>query len=301
MQHLTLDASGALYAADARGLPALHIAPSALKPVSRPSVILINGFNFNPSLDNDDNPHRGLFTKRWLPHLMHLPHIARGNADLLGFGWFSAELKISSWVRAWLNGRYNPYRWGWDLAKKAAGVLSLVIGWDPGLDDPRHLQPQLPPVDIIAHSLGVRVALAALRQVQPHRIRRVLLLNGAEYSQTARVVAAYSQAEVLNVVVQDDDVLALLGRAFAPEHFIAKVVGRDGIIGPPRHWADVTLDDPQVQARAASAGWPDLEGNCPNQRSDHWYSYEHAPNWALFKSFLSGERSAATIAGIING
>lgn len=301
MLRLTLDAKGELFSADVDGRPGRRVDTRELTIAPRPMVVLINGFNFNPGDDNDDNPHRGLFGKQWRPHLSRLPDIAAGRTDLLAFGWFSAEMSLRSWLRAWMNGRYNPYRWGWDLAEKAAGVLASVIGWDPGLDDPIDPRPTLPPVDLIAHSLGARLALGVLRQVQPGRVRRVLLLNGAEYSQTGKVVAAYSRAQVLNIVVRADDVLAMLGRVFAPERFVAKVVGRDGIIGPPRHWADVVLDDPLVKQRAAAAGWPDVEGNAPQSRWDHWFSYTHAPNWALFSSFLAGERSAAEITDIVNG
>jgi hypothetical protein len=300
MLALTVDDNGELFRADDRGLPARTVKGPPQLSGEKPVIILVNGFNFDPTEDGKDNPHQTLFAQKWRPMLEMIPEVARGDWDVVSFGWYSAELELPSWIRAWVYGRRNPYRWGWDLALRAAGTLAHVIGWDEGLERTTRPRPTLAEVTLIAHSLGSRVVLAALRQLQPLRVRRVLLLNGAEYSQTARVTAAYTHAQVLNIVVQSDEVLKTFGRTFAPERFIDNVVGRDGIIGPPPHWADVQLDSPAVQAKAAAAGWPDLQGNRSGARLNHWHSYEHAPNWALYNSFLGGTVDAADLNRILN-
>ena len=252
-----------------------------------PTVIMVNGFDFDPTEEGEDNPHQALFKDEWRPEI---GKFADPDWDVFGFGWYSAELEHSSWAGTLLHGRWNPYRWGWDLAERAGGILAKTIGWDEGLDRPTPKQ-TLPDVYIIAHSLGSRVALEALGQLQPNRVKRMLLLNGAEYSQTAKRVSAYSEAEVLNITVDTDDVLQKMGTVFAPEAFISSVVGRSGIMNPPDRWFDIQLDDRKLQKKALAAGYEDIRGNNPKKYMDHCYSYLHKPNWRLFGDFVSGEQA----------
>ena len=127
-------------------------------------------------------------------------------------------------------------------------------------------------------------------QLQANRVKRVLLLNGAEYSQTVKRVSADSEAEVLNVTVNTDDVLQKMGTVFAPEAFISSVSGRSGIMNPPDRWLDIQLYDNKLQKKAAAAEYDDLQGNNPKKYMDHWYSYLHKPNCRLFGDFVSGKQ-----------
>ncbi|MGF1560773.1 MAG: hypothetical protein ACFB3T_01190 [Geminicoccaceae bacterium] len=289
MLGLSLDAAGRIHAIDDDGMPAGKL--DRLPSLTKPTLIMVHGFNFDPFERGGDNPHRNLFAELWRPQLAEIAPIRRGEWDVFAFGWYSGEVReAEGWAGAWMNGRFNPYRWAWDLAENAGGVLADLIGWGPE-DDPARTYPE---IMVMAHSLGSRVALEALHQLPPHRVSRVLLLNGAEYAQTAKVVAAYTRADVMNIHVRTDDVLDKLGETFAPERFMAAVVGRDGIRQPPPHWVDVQLDSPDTQTYGRRFGL-ELEGDDPREYSDHWYSYKHVPNWRLYRAFLAGHWRCADI------
>ena len=220
---------------------------------------------------------------------------ARNDEDLecFGFGWYSAELELSSTVGGLIRGHWNPYRWSWELAGKAGGILANIVD--------RHTRGAKDrEVYFVAHSMGVRVALSALHQLCKSQVKRSLLLNGSEYSQTAKVIAYHTRCKVLNVIVEEDDILSKLGSVFAPEAFIKDVVGQSGLIGPPKNWLDFRLDDKCVQEKARGCGYACLRGDNPDSWADHWYSYKHEPNWRLFRHFLFGKKKISKLRSIAN-
>ena len=253
---------------------------------------MINGFDFDPMEEGDDNPHRTLF-RIWSERI----HERTGDQwKCFDFGWYSAELEPGSWTGSLIRGHWNPYRWGWELAGTAGGVLAKTIEEATESSERE--------ICMIAHSMGARVALKALCQLPRSSVKRVLLLNGSEYSQTAKAIADYTDADVLNIVVRADDVLDKLGSVFAPEAFIRNVVGQSGLIDPPGNWLDFFLDKKSFQESAAAHGLKELRGDNPVRMADHWYSYTHEPDWNLFGKFIDGEidlRRAREIAGLRNG
>lgn len=275
MSGLTVDHEGRIFAIDEEGMPRARSGFSVRLPMEPRIVVMVNGFDYDPTEHSNDNPHQTLF-REWASKIREL---STDEWECFGFGWYSAELEPSSWLGGLTRSHWNPYRWGWDLAGRAAGVLAQTIQ--------NRLNASNDDICIIAHSLGVRVALSALAQLPSDAVRRVLLLNGSEYSQSAKVIATYTDSQVLNIIVKADDVLNKLGSVFAPEAFIKAVVGRSGIENPPVNWVDVCLDDPDVQEWAAACGYPDISGDNPGNIADHWYSYTHEPNWPLFADFIT--------------
>ena len=75
-------------------------------------------------------------------------------------------------------------------------------------------------VDVLAHSLGARIALRALPQLERGNLGRVILLGAAEFeSEALQMLAANTanrQAEFINVTARENDPFDLLFECFAP-------------------------------------------------------------------------------------
>ena len=289
MNGMTIDHEGRVFRIDDQGMPKSRSGFTISLPSARHIIIMVNGFDYDPTETSEDNPHLTLF-KEWNGHISA---IQEEHWDCFGFGWYSAELEPGSWVGGLLRLHWNPYRWGWELAGKAGGILAKMIAARLAADDGAE-------ICIVAHSMGARVALSALTQLPRSAVKRVLLLNGSEYSQTAKVVSLYTNSDVLNVVVKADDVLSKLGSIFAPEEFIENVVGQSGLCDPPHTWLDICLDNTGVKEKTRAGGYLDLCGDNPDSIGDHWYSYTHEPNWFLFRDFLSGTLAIDGLRNMIN-
>lgn len=242
-------------------------------------VILVHGFSYDPWVASDDNPHylyqSGLGKvstfNLWRRDL--IPKRA-----VIGFGWYSVPINFRNLLRAWVNGRAGCYRYSWDLAWKAGGVLAVML---------RNLDGQ---VDILCHSLGSRVILAALAQERGLPVRNVVFMNGAEFAKPARIEAMSNKhIRFVNLVVAADEILAKLDIKFAPVSGQGLPIGLNGLGGAtPENWIDIALDDPKVQAWGANHGW-NLQGDNPKQYADHWFTYKHKGNQGLIRAALGSE------------
>ena len=275
---------GELYSTTDIGLPLKQPLkrPWSLPTLSlgRNPVIMVHGFRYDPRASSVDNPHwrgetalgeAGSFV-RWRRDLIP-------NRPGLGFGWYSVPAGFGAVLRAWSHGRYNTYRWAYDLADDAGKALARVILAADG------------PCDLLCHSLGSRVVIKALQTESALPVRNVLFMNGAELSSVAYpTVLANPNVRFVNLVVDEDDVLSKLGSVFAPKGGLyASVIGRAGLDGKILgNWIDVVLDDPNVQIWGAKHGWA-LRGDNPNSIGDHWFTYKHKGNHGLIRAALDGE------------
>ena len=228
------------------------------------TVLLVHGFNHNPKSQGRDNAENYTYP-RWLEML--------GIEEANYYSWFSVPLTLVNIVRAVLHGRWNRYRWAWDLAHEEGLKLANILRAFPE------------PADIVCHSLGSRVVLRALELGAP--AGRVLILNGAEYANTAAMVAQWRRrVEFFAVIVKEDDVLNKLGRA-APG-WGARFVGNTplGLRAPP-NWTDLPLDDPNFQGVMKTLyGW-EVAGDNPESIGDHHYSFENENNWPLYRAIFA--------------
>jgi hypothetical protein len=242
-------------------------------------LILVHGFGYDPWAASDDNPHYlhqsgfgkistfGLWRRDLIPE-----------RAAIGFGWYSVPF---GWRGLWgsiRHRRWNRYRWAWDLAWGAGGVMATML---------RRMDGQ---VDVLCHSLGSRVVLAALAQESGLPVRNILFMNGAEFAKPARIEAmTNSHIRFVNLVVKEDDVLSKLDTHFAPVSGQGPPIGLDGLGGAtPENWIDIALDDPEVQVWGASHGWH-LQGDNPKQYADHWFTYKHKGNRGLIRAALDSE------------
>ena len=225
-------------------------------------IILIHGYMYDPYATNTHNPHATLY-KAWREQL--------GGFHVINHGWFSVPPTMSNLFKAWSKGHYNRYRWAWHLAKDEVDNLVNAIS-------------DIGECNIIAHSLGTRVALQAIKKKA--NINTALFLNGAEYSSTARNIALRSSTQFHNMWVHEDDVLAKAGR-FAPPFFKDdKFIGQAGLQIKLNNWKDYQLDNKELQAWGKDNGY-NLLGDNPNSIGDHRYSYTWLPNWELYRDILT--------------
>lgn len=225
-------------------------------------VVAVHGFGFDPASDGGDHP---FFFFRDMS-------VALGQ-EVDEWAWYSAPTGFRHVLRAWKAGYIHRYRHAWALALKEAQRLAL---W---------LDAQARPVDIVCHSLGSRVVLQALGLVEPGRVGRVLILNGAELIEN--LPARLHAQSVLNVAVETDNVLSDLGARFVPGR--GRCVGQEGLGSGYGNARTVFLDEARVQQACRTRyGW-DLHGDNPDSLLDHWYSYRFKGNWPLFRAYLAGD------------
>lgn len=234
-------------------------------------IVVVHGFGYDPNSSGKDNPgetfvplFQGMFPDR----------------EVKGFYYYSVPPGVGGVVRSWLHGRWNRYRYAWDLAGEAGISLRkdlFYFGRQGGCD-------------VIAHSLGSRVVASAFDSPEPLPVRRVLLLNGAEHISTYKRVLerpGTRNTEFMNVCVKTDDVLRIMGGLFSPGRIYERCVGQVGLGRyAPNRWIDMPLDDPEVATWGLWQGWL-LRGDNPHHLGDHWYSFKFLGNRPLYKAWLN--------------
>ncbi len=251
--------------------------PSRLGDEARHPTVMVHGFRYNPRAKSTDNPH-------WCGPLGEGGSFVRWRRDLapgaIGFGWYSVPFGFWSVLKSWRHGRYNSYRWAYDLAAEASLALAQVI-----LAFER-------PCNILCHSLGSSVILRAMESDNALPVSNVVFMNGAEASSRAyRVAKACPHTRFVNLIVREDDVLRLLGSVAIPDgRLYSAVIGRNGLCGESlSNWIDVILDNPKVQDWGLlDHGWQ-LCGDNPDSIGDHWYTYKHKGNHGLIQAALDGK------------
>ena len=275
---------GKLYELHKRGLPkdpgfALEDfpwRPSRLGDEDRHPTVMVHGFRYNPRAKSTDNPH-------WSGPLGEAGSFVRWRRDLvpgaIGFGWYSVPFGFCGVLKSWRHGRYNSYRWAYDLAAEASLALARMI-----LACER-------PCNILCHSLGSSVVLRAMESDNALPVSNVVFMNGAELSSRAYSVAkACPHTRFVNLIVREDDVLRLLGSVAIPDgKLYSAVIGRNGLDGKSlSNWVSVVLDHAEVQDWGLDHGWQ-LCGDNPDSIGDHWYTYKHKGNHGLIRAALGGK------------
>lgn len=189
----------------------------------------------------------------------------------IGFGWPA---------RGWL-GDVNTRA---ALAGAALAELAHAIA---EIDPRRKL-------DVIGHSLGARVALAALHSAQPGQLRRLILLAAAEVRGPAlRALRspAGQAAQIINVTTRENDLFD-----FIYEWGVAG--GRDTAIGQGLgcalpNWINLQLDAPRVLAALSNLGFA-LPS--PPARICHWSPYIRPGIFSLYRALLDGSLDLNSLA-----
>lgn len=247
---------------------ALHHALATLAP-GAPVIVMVHGYKFSPG-DQRFCPHGDILSltpKRRARAVSWPRHLGVGRSGAgpeplcIAFGWNS---RGTIW-RAWRAAR----RAGADLA----ALLTAIQAHGRG------------PTGVIAHSLGARVALYAMRRAPARSIGRTVLIAGAAFrgnAQRAMASAAGQTAEVLNVTSSEN--------AFYDTVFEVAVghgrrsVGR-GLQGALPRWLDLPIDTQATRDGLSALGH---RIGLPERRMCHWSGYLRPGMFGLYRRWLTG-------------
>jgi len=249
-----------------RGAVARALAADACGPV----IVMVHGFKFAPG-HRRACPHRHILSldppaECWKalswPRGLGYGTRTVGEGLGIGFGW---NARGSIW---------QAYR----RADEAGGALAALVS------DIRQIAPGRP-VHALAHSLGARVVLGALRRLDAGSLDRVILLSGAEYGShaaTALASPAGRTADVISITSRENDLFD-----FLMERLVAAPERGDRMIGhalPRRpNTMTVQMDHPATLAALAAAGHRIAP---PSARICHWSSYLRPGVFDFYRALL---------------
>lgn len=265
-------------------------------------VLMCHGYAFNPDdsedAEFDEDPY-------------HRVYASPGQAAHEGESWLAFVPEDRAIAFAWTSaptfGEYagacwtNPYEYAvLDVSPWAARALAAVV------EAVREAGEGRVAVDVVAHSLGTRVVLQALRLLarggRRDAVARMILMGGAEYSLDARQAVRGTQTQVLNFVIRRDSILKwgaseLGGRLRLPNTVASRVIGRDGM-APEGGWMDLQLDHRDAELGAAFDEWFKkkgyaLSGEAAGGRGLHWAYYMNAGNRRLYRDVLGNPEMTA--------
>ncbi|WP_417587923.1 hypothetical protein [Pararhodobacter oceanensis] len=251
--------------------PDLAIA-AALKhlPASAPVVIMLHGKGYCPVAGKD--PHDLIFA----------PRAGHGRS------------RFVSWPRRLgfaLPGPRQPLglciALGWDASGRLWRATAAADATAPMLARLVQIIRRADParrVDLIGHSLGVRIILGALPLLAAGSVGRVLMLAGADFTHRAlhaRASLAGGEAEFFNITTRENDLYDFLfERAFSPRGAGASL-GR-GLPAAP-NWLDIQLDNPATDLALRRLGLPLAP---PKSRICHWSVYLRPGVFRLYRALL---------------
>ena len=209
-------------------------------PEHAPIIVMVHGYRFSPTTPAHDPfghimaPIRARPGRHALPWPRHLGFGRNDPAEGLGvaFGW---EARGSFWrahVAAWRSG----------------AALAEVV---------EELRDALPgrPVHVVAHSLGARVTLGAMRLLPEGAVRRVVLMCPAEHRGPARAAMASPagrRAEVVCVRPAENRAFDAMLQLLVPRPEPTLGMGLPGL----SNWLDLDPNDPAVMEAARRLGHP---------------------------------------------
>lgn len=251
---------------------ALTAALDAL-PMHGSITIMIHGYRFAPGISGHD-PHGHILSHTpdpgcwkaisWPRHL----HLNRAGAGLgIGFGWPARGSLRRVAARAFVIGAV------------LADLITRIRSHRPDVA-----------VNVMAHSLGARVALAALHRLRAGDVSHLLLLSGAEYRSQARAAMrspAGRSARVLNVASDANALFDLIFRLAVPAPQVrdwALSGGMTDLAG----WSDLFIDRSSSRAALRRLG---IRLPAPSAPICHWSSYLRPGLFALYRAVLDPKRA----------
>jgi pimeloyl-ACP methyl ester carboxylesterase len=151
------------------------------------------------------------------------------------------------------------------------------------------------PIQVIAHSMGARVALSALTLVAPGQIGRMILLAAAETrgrTLAALATPAGRTVEVVNVTTREND---LFDACFEwGIHLGLRTSIGQGLGRAQAGWHDLWIDQPRTLQGLAAIGHPLAD---PARRICHWSPYLRPGTIALYRALLDGRLAARDLPG----
>jgi pimeloyl-ACP methyl ester carboxylesterase len=233
-------------------------------PKGAPILVMMHGYRYSPSIPAHD-PHRHILSPIQVSHAPSWPHA-------LGFGTSPDEgLAIAfGWeARGTLRAAYGR-------AENAGNVLADTVS--------ELAQQSGRQVGLIGHSLGGRVALQSMKNANAGSLGRVILLNAAEFRDTAAAALhtpAGQRAEVINVTARENDLFD-----FALERLLSRGRRRAlglGLESRSPNWVDLQIDDATTLDALADLGFPTERGA---RRLSHWTPYLRGGLFDFYRAAL---------------
>jgi hypothetical protein len=236
-------------------------------PAGAPVVALVHGYSFSPGLGRDC-PHR--------PILALDPDVA--------------DAKAISWPRhLGLDGRRGlAIAFGWHArgnlwqahanAARAGAALAELAGI---------LRARGRCLDVVAHSLGARVALAALHEAGAGDLRHLILLAGAEARGLALAALdspAGRAASIVNVATRENDLFDACFEWLV--HGGMRTSIGQGLGQTRPNWRDLWIDSPLTLGALSRMGH-EVSPAC--KRVSHWSPYLRPGVLAVYRAVLSGD------------
>jgi pimeloyl-ACP methyl ester carboxylesterase len=248
----------------------------AALPPRAPVAVLIHGFRYAPG-DAIHCPHGHILSltpRRDMPRAISWPRHLRlaGPQDglALAFGW---QARGTIWqVQARTAG--------------AAEALATLVATIRRLDPDRR-------VDLVAHSLGARVAMAALALTEACSVGRILLLAPADFrahAETAMDSGAGRAAEVFSITSRANALFDLCMETLLSARLHASLA--QGLSHPRQNWLDLRIDDSATETALARLGFPLRPASA---RICHWQPYLRPGVFALYRALLARRIGPAQI------
>lgn len=233
-------------------------------------IIMVPGYNHDPARPAHDPGRPGGNFPTWEAMLE--------GRRCVRFPWYSA-IQWEDTAHARDAGCATTYEWSYRKLAPAASdrLIDVVDGMD-GTSD------------VLAHSLGSRVVLQAIKE-RPEKFRKVLLMGGAELHRVALpIIESTPDVQYLSLAIWDDDILQKLGTTFAPGRGPKYCIGNKCPAGVRRlpNFDEVRLDDGYDQEFFRRRYGMDLNGDGPGW-GDHAEYYEHEGNHPLCRGFFDGK------------
>ena len=255
-------------ATDGAPLDGRFLAQLAALPQNAPIIIMLHGYRYTPR-DEGRSPHSHILAssdQARLTRRLSWPRrmgFGQGRTDeglCICFGW---EATGSLW-RAY------------DEAARAglalADLIALIRATRQG------------PVHVMAHSLGARVALAALPHLPERAVDRMIVLAAAEFcgpADAALASPAGRTAEVLNITSRENDLFDFLfERLLAPFAGRAETMAK-GLARP--NCLTVQLDAADHRRGLHRLGFPTAPAL---RRICHWSGYMRPGVFPFYRAFL---------------
>jgi pimeloyl-ACP methyl ester carboxylesterase len=250
----------------------------------KPIVVLIHGYKFHPALPDADphrslyafNPQRNCWKIRSWPEGLGFSDDAGETGLCIGFGWPASVPHVPSLLATGRNGFARVYDRAGRYGARLAELVRLLQRLAPGR-----------PIDLLAHSQGARVALAALPALE-EAPDRVILLGAAEFGPRAlgfldAARGAPRPPSIYNVTTRANDLYDLAFESFAPRRGWGERALGAGLGARRPNWLDLQLDRSDVTA------WVNAQGVALTERHAllcHWSFYTRDGALGLYQAIL---------------
>ena len=285
MAYLGVTASGStLVPAGALCGPLAEALAAALERLApgTPVVVLVHGYKFDPFHPAKD-PHDSLFApdpraegsriRSW-PEGLGLPCDDPETGFGIGFAWPASAAHLPHLLTTRRTGFAHVYDRAETFGARLAELIALL----------QSLAPERP-VDILAHSLGARVALAALPHLRTPP-GRMILLGAAEFDTRARAYLAEAPGPgpaIYNVTARANDFYDAMFETFAPRTSWSERALGLGLTGGRANWLDLQLDRAEVTAWMNARG---ISLEPARARFCHWSFYTRRGAFVLYRAIL---------------